>query len=364
MGRGRAGAAGEGNDNEKGVPVKAVVLHGAGDLRLEEQPAPACPEDGVVIAVSACGVCAADMKMAQQGHRALVLPRVLGHEVVGRILDCRAGGWRPGQRVAVAPGLGCGGCRWCSSGMAHRCADVGILGFTVDGGYRGMMALPVDGACAASLLPVPDAVTDTVAALTEPLACCINAQLRLDIGGGDTVLIAGGGPMGLLHSLLARERGAWKILVSDPSPLRRQLAARFPVDGVVDPSDPAWCDQLRHLTGGSGIDVLILAAAQAAPAGGLADTLNRGARISLFSGMARDAARGGIDWNRIHYNEWSLTGAYGCATRHCELALRFLDAHAAAVAPLITRRCTLADLPEILLAARPDAELKTIVEEN
>ena len=200
--------------------MKAAVLKAPGLLELDDLPDPLCPEGGALLEISACAVCGTDVKMSEQGHRDLVFPRVLGHEIVGRIVemdDLAEGDLAEGDLVQVWPGLACRKCQPCLRGADNRCPSIKIMGFNCDGGFAELLAMPrqsISGGV--NLLPI--GVDPALAALAEPLACCINGQEQAAVCKGDHVLIYGGGPIGALHALLAELHGAEKIIVVERLP--------------------------------------------------------------------------------------------------------------------------------------------------
>ncbi|HWQ19963.1 MAG TPA: alcohol dehydrogenase catalytic domain-containing protein, partial [Methanotrichaceae archaeon] len=188
--------------------MKAAVMSAPGVLELKDLPDLECPKGGAIIEVEACAICGTDVKMLQSGHRDLTYPRILGHEIVGRIVesDSPGMGFSDGDLVQVWPGIACGRCRPCQRGFDSQCRSMKILGFNFDGGFAEMMALPAES-ISRGLTLLDGGIDPALLALAEPLACCINAQELARVSQGDTVLIIGGGPTGCLHALLARLRG-------------------------------------------------------------------------------------------------------------------------------------------------------------
>jgi L-iditol 2-dehydrogenase len=308
----------------------------------------------VVVRVQACGVCRSDLKMAAEGHRALVYPRVPGHEAAGTVAASRSPAFKIGDRVTVAPGLRCGRCPHCRRGADQRCESRDIIGFSLDGGFAEYLAVPLQGEPRGALVPLPECLEFAGAALAEPLACCLNAQSRVSLGAGDRVLVVGAGILGLLHLVLARRSGAASIWVVEPRAGRRDLALALGADLAFDPS------ALRDLPRSSR-DVLIMAAGPVALAGPLAAGLARGGRICLFSGPGPGSA-GLPDAAAIHYQELLVSGSYGCAQGHIRRAVGLLAEGRVPIDRLVTGRIRLADLPAYLTAGPGPADLKTVVE--
>ena len=341
--------------------MQAAVLLRPGSLEIREVKQPSCPKDGVLIQIKACGVCAADVKMLSAGHPALVYPRILGHEIAGIVAQSRSSLFREGDRVQASPGLSCGVCRYCRSHADNRCPSVQILGFNRDGGFARYLALPLGaGPVRAVLHPLSSNMPFDHAVFAEPLACCINAQNKLDLSSKDTVLILGAGPLGQLHAALAAHQGAAQVLVADMDSRRRMLSESMGIP-VLDALNPLFFEQVRTITGGHGLDVLIFAAGV-----GLDDrflqVMAAGGRVSIFSGMGADHSNAVLDLNRIHYREIIIAGAYGCTARQNAQALEWIASNGAAVERLITRRVSLADVADGFYHVQEKIALKSVVE--
>ncbi len=200
--------------------MKAALLKSPGVMELEDLPTPECPPGGALLKIVACAVCGTDIKMLQQGHRDLAYPRILGHEMVGRIVEIdRACGLKEGDLCQVWPGIACGRCGPCLRDADNRCRNMLIMGFNFDGGFAECMALP-GLSLPGGVNLLPESFDPALAALAEPLACCINGQELTRVSEGDVVLIYGAGPIGALHALLAELKGAGKVIVAEKLPER------------------------------------------------------------------------------------------------------------------------------------------------
>jgi len=179
--------------------MKALVLRDRLKLELCERNDPEPDEGEAQVRVAYCSVCRTDAKMWRSGHRDLVMPRILGHEISG---------YRGSERVALWPGRACGNCSFCIEGRENLCSSMRILGFHHDGGFAEYLAVPVS-----SLLPVPATLSMELAALAEPLGCALHALDRAGVRAGERVVIYGGGTLGLFLALGAGDRGALAVLV-------------------------------------------------------------------------------------------------------------------------------------------------------
>jgi 2-desacetyl-2-hydroxyethyl bacteriochlorophyllide A dehydrogenase len=188
-----------------------VVWPGGDDVRVAERPRPVARDGWAVLDVAYAGVCGTDLHICA-GHHPRARPGlVLGHELVGRLAD--------GTPVVVDPLLPCGDCAQCARGAGHRCVRLRLIGIDVDGGMAEQVAVP-----RASLVPVPAGADLERVAFAEPLAVAVHAVERAAVEPGETVGVAGAGPVGLAVALTARLAGA-RVLVREPAPARRELAS-------------------------------------------------------------------------------------------------------------------------------------------
>jgi L-iditol 2-dehydrogenase len=317
--------------------VKALRLENIGVLELKESPVPQAGVDKTVLKVTHCAVCRTDAKMWRIGHRDLVLPRVLGHEICG-VSE------KLGQRVVVWPGQSCGQCDMCLKGSENLCRGMRIIGFHEDGGFAEYVRVPES-----SLVAVPDDLPGDVAALAEPVACAVNAVRQAEVAAGEDVLIYGAGPVGLLTAVAVRARGARPFL-KEINPLRLVQTETFRLkigartsekrayDVVVNaaPSTDTFTDGLSHLADGG--------------------------RFCLFSGLTDNRNVPASVINEIHYRQLRISGAYGCTRAQMESALKIISDFRHEVEWLIEARVTLAAVPSVLPKIADGLALKTIVE--
>ena len=198
--------------------MRAAVLHGIGDLRIEDRARPAVGESEVLLQVAVVGVCGSDLHFytdGRSGSAAVAGPTVLGHEFSGRIIAVGAGvpTSRIGERVAVEPGTPCGLCQPCTVDAYNHCERIRFVGAaTIDGAMQEYLAVP-----ARSAYPVPDHVSDAAAAMIEPFSVAVHAVGRAPTGRAEQVLVSGAGPIGHLVAQLAHRRGAASVWLVDPN---------------------------------------------------------------------------------------------------------------------------------------------------
>ena len=209
------------------MKMRAALLYGKDDLRLEEIPVPGVGPGEVLLKVKAAAICGTDIRMFRNGARGATPgnPLVLGHEVSGIVesVGPDVTGYRPGMAVAVAPNMGCGVCDQCVSGNTQMCDTYKAFGINIPGGFAPFMKIPREAVSQGNLAPIPDGGDFVSAALVEPLACVYNAFQRTAIVPGDTVLVIGAGPIGLMHAKVALMAGAARVFMNDLSAERLSL---------------------------------------------------------------------------------------------------------------------------------------------
>jgi L-iditol 2-dehydrogenase len=342
--------------------MKAAILKQPGKLEITEVRTPDCPPGGVLVEVKACGICSSDAKMVTSGHRALNYPRILGHEIAGIVSQSRNPQFKSGDRVQVAPGLRCGECSYCLKGMDNLCPNREILGFTQNGGFAQYIAIPIEYGIVGSLNVVPDTVSDSHATLAEPLACCINAQNKINITENDTVLIIGAGPLGLLHALVAKHKGVEHILISEPQTPRRKTALHGWAHTGIDPGTECITKKVMAATRNKGVDALIFACSQVSLNEVFMKLLAPAGRVSMFSGISSQLSPGRMDYNQIHYHEFFISGSYGCTVEQNHNALELISSEHGLTKQLITHRVAIDAIRQGIEYTASQKGLKAIVE--
>ncbi len=199
--------------------MRVARLHGAGDLRVADEPEPVAAAGEALVRVTAVGICGSDLHWYEEsaiGDAALTRPLCLGHEAAGVIET----GPRAGERVAIDPSVACGRCDTCRRGLPHLCPDVRFLGHSdTDGAMRERIAWPER-----LLVPIPDEIDDVTGAMLEPLGVAIHALRLAHLRPGDTVGVFGAGPIGRLLIRLALASGASTVVATDRLPHRVEAA--------------------------------------------------------------------------------------------------------------------------------------------
>jgi len=260
------------------------------------------PDKGAVLAdVICCAICRTDAKMWAQGHRDLVLPRVLGHEMV--VKDPK------GRRFAVWPGKSCGECRFCDTGRENLCEEMKITGFHTDGGFASRVVLPEE-----SLIPIPDSLDAHLACFAEPVGCVINAFEKVSLNKNDRILIYGAGTIGLITALFAQQQGLIPLIIEKDETKISHVAPFLQATGI------ACTKETPH----SEFSLVINACADViAFCQGIAK-IEKGGQVLFFSGVTKNEHVETNLLNLLHYKEVHLSGVYGMTRAHLKKAVVFI----------------------------------------
>lgn len=276
--------------------MRAVVKGAAGPgFEIREVPTPTASRRELLLRVLRAGVCGTDLHIYSwdrwsQGR--IQPPVTLGHEFVGEIVALGEGvtEFKPGERVSCESHIVCHHCVACRTGNGHVCDNTRILGVDVNGGFAEYVAVPAENAWR-----VPANVPIEVAAVMEPLGNAVHTAFSGPLSGCN-LAVTGCGPIGLFAIGVARAAGAARVIATDVSPYRLELARAMKADVVVDVSKESLVDRAREMTGGAGLDgVLEMSGHPAAVRDGLA-ALRNGGRLS-FLGLPKEPFD--LDWNRL-----------------------------------------------------------------
>ncbi len=320
--------------------MKAIVVKEIGSFEICSLAIPQPGPEEVLLKVEITGLCRTDLKIIEVGHRDLVMPRIPGEEVVGKIcaVGCDVQGYDEGQRVYVYPGTSCGQCPPCLAGAGNLCKSMQIMGFHRDGGFAEYVVAPVQ-----SLIPVPENLTPEQAVFAEPLSCCLNAIELSRLAEQETIAIWGGGPAGVLLSRAALARGATPTII-EPHTKRRQFSHGTSVVPV---------EEL--------FDVCIIAVGAMDAYEEALDHLKPRGRLVVFSGLPKDNYELSCDFNRLHYLEQTVVGAYGCSYRHGGEALDLLATGMVEVNDMISHRMPLWELQDALNLVSERISMKVLL---
>jgi L-iditol 2-dehydrogenase len=346
--------------------MQAAVYHGPNDIRVDEIPVPEISRDEILIKVLNANICGTDLRILHGGHR--MYPegtiRVPGHEVVGEIFEIGAAvkKYHPGDRVFIAPNMGVSDSRETISGNNNLDPNFKAIGINLDGAFAEYMRVPAEAIRQGNVVHVHQDQDPAVAALIEPLACVLRGQNAVNLRSGDTVVVMGAGPIGVLHMLLAKARGAVKVVMSEPVAYRRNQALALGADQVVDPLNEDLGEIVNKLSRGRGVDVIIVAAPSKPAQESALEIAATGGRINFFGGLPKEDPYIRFDSNAVHYKELIVTGTTACSTLDCLHAAELVTTSILDLKPLITSRYPLREAPAAFKAAADGTNLRVTLE--
>nr|WP_225877724.1 alcohol dehydrogenase catalytic domain-containing protein [Alkalibacter mobilis] len=316
-------------------------------------------KNDVIIKVSYCGVCGADMKSYRKGHRDLFYPRVLGHEITGEIEYVPAElkeDFKVGDRVQIFPGNYCNNCRYCDVGKENLCDSMEILGFHKDGGMQEF--IEIKGASAKKVLnKIPDGLSPDIATFAEPVACAINIQEKVSIKGAENILILGAGRLGMINYFLAEKSSHGSVVIADVySPRLSTAIYKKTLDLSQDDADSI----LNEITCGKGPDVVLICNSSPQSLVDAIRLCSKGGKIGYFSGLHKDEIDTKI-LNELHYKEIQLFGSYGCTFKGNSVALELLDSGMIPFEKLMAETYSLNDVEKAIFALEEKSVMSAII---
>ncbi|MCI8993093.1 MAG: alcohol dehydrogenase catalytic domain-containing protein [Eubacterium sp.] len=289
--------------------MKAIRLIGKEKIQLQDIPVPEISDNELLIKVKAASICGTDVRMYKNGYKNVSEnnPLTLGHEFAGDIVKTgkNVTAYQVGQKVSLAPNIGCGTCDLCVSGQTHLCENYDAFGVTMDGGFAEYVKIPENAVTQGNITVLDDEISYQEAALVEPLSCVYNGQKLLHAQPGADTLIIGMGPIGIMHIMVAKLFGAGKIIVNDLSKERMQKAKELFPDVILIEGDVE--KELKKVSP-KGTDVCIIAAPAPAAQAQCLSYMNMNGKILYFGGLPKEKETVSINTNLIHYKQLQIQG--------------------------------------------------------
>jgi len=330
--------------------MKAIQYHGPGEIKVEEIDVPEIASEELLVKVEVTLTCGTDLKMYRKGHRLARPPMTMGHEFAGIVADVgnRVTTFKEGMRVVAANSAPCNACFFCRRGKPNLCEHLeeDLIGFSASGAYAEYVRVPAK-IVRQNVHRIPDHVSFKEAALLEPLACVVHGNDLADIRLGDSVVIVGAGPIGLLHLQLAKHRGAGKVIVIDVSDARLESAHKLGAENTINPERENQIQKVTELTGGLGADVVIEAV-------GLPETwentirMTRKGGTALLFGGCPSGTSVSVDTGELHYGELTIRGAFHHTPSCVEKALSLISSSIIMTSEIITHEMPLKDVEKAL----------------
>jgi len=344
--------------------VKAAVLYGKEEIRLEDL-APRPLEKGEVrIRIEAALTCGTDLKVFKRGYHAkmIVPPAVFGHELAGVITEVNQASsedsgkpWRVGERVVAANSAPCGKCFFCSNGQENLCDDLLFL----NGAYAQSIVIPARLA-QKNLLRLKAQTEFKDAALTEPLACVVQGVEDIQLRAGQRVLVLGAGPIGLMFCALARHLGC-EVTVAGRRLARLAAARALGARQVIDIGTGRDLVARVRQAGGKPFDAVIEAVGKPETWEVSVQLVRKGGVVNFFGGCPTGSSVT-LDATLIHYSNLTLQASFHHTPRTVRRALELIETGVVRAADFVNGECALDELPDLFRSmAAGNQAVKTLV---
>jgi len=330
--------------------MKAVQYYRPGEIKVEEIDLPEIDSEELLVKVEVVLTCGTDLKMYRKGHGFAKPPMTMGHEFAGVIAEVgnRVINFKKGMRVVAANSAPCNACFFCRRGKPNLCEHIqeDMIGFSANGAYAEHVRIPAK-IVRQNAHQIPDHVSFKEAALLEPLACVVHGNDLADIRLGDSVVIIGAGPIGLLHLQLAKHRGAGNVVVIDVSDTRLETAHKLGAGNTINPSRENQMRKMMDLTGRLGADVVIEAAGFPETWENALSMTRKGGTAILFGGCPL-GTKVTVDTGKVHYDELTIRGAFHHTPLCVEKALGLISSSLIRTNEIITHEMPLNDAEKAL----------------
>ncbi len=346
--------------------MKAAFYCGIKDIRVEDVSIPEIDDNEILIKVKATAICGTDLRIYKFGH--FKIPegskRVLGHEIAGEIVEIgkNVSRFSVGMRIVVPPNVGCGVCEMCRQGYNQLCYTYEAFGISWDGGFQEYMKVPAQAIKMGNLLPIPDSLSYNEAALCEPFSCCYNSYKHLDTKPGESVVVVGSGPIGIMHAMINRLAGSTNVAIVDINKKRLEEASAFGVaDCYINSSEEDLEDAVRKMTDGKGADIVITANSVPELQQSALEIAGVHGRVNFFGGMPKGKEIVNLNTNLIHYKELTVLGTTGSNLEDVEKAIKIVSSDRVDVKGLVSRKFPIEQAAEAFEFALSGQGLKVLI---
>jgi L-iditol 2-dehydrogenase len=341
----------------------AAVYRGVNDVRVETVPVPEIGDGELLVKIDTCGICGTDLKKIATGSHSA--PRIFGHEMSGTVVRVGPGtdNFKVGDRVMVFHHIPCGDCYYCRFKVYAQCPvykKVGATaGFDPSGGGFAEYIRVMDWIVRKGVIKIPDHVSFEQASFIEPVNTCLKGIQSLRLQPGQTVLVMGQGPIGIILAVLAKRAGA-RVISSDLYSQRLTIATTFGIAEHVEASSNDVVSRTKEMTEGRGADAVVVAVGGNALIRPAMDAVRPGGRVMLFAQTVRSEAA--IDPAAICVDEKTLMGSYSASVDIQNETVDFVFNGEVDLSKLVSHRFALKDaVAAIQLAMNPQPDSMKIV---
>lgn len=346
--------------------MQAAVFLGENKIELQTREIPNVKPGSVLVRVESCAICGSDLRIIRHGNERVTPPRIIGHEIAGQIVEVGLGvtKFQQGDRVSVGADIPCGNCCYCNSGKANSCDTNLAIGYQFDGGFAQYVLLDPLVVSVGPLQKIPDYLDYDLAALSEPLACCINGYEVGLMQPGRSVVIFGAGPIGTMLSSLGHIFKASQVIVVDPNAGRLENVKNFGAQHVLNPNECDVVEKVFELTNGIGADLVFTACPIVETHEQAIAMVSKGGAVNLFGGLAKSSRAITFHSNHIHYRQAYITGSHGSTPAQHAQAVDLIATQKIDVSKLISHRFHLSQLPDAVAQAASGNSMKVMIKPN
>ena len=324
--------------------MKALLLSAYNELEIADLPEPAPGDEDVLIRVAACGICGSDVHGFDGTSGRRIPPIVMGHEASGIVAatGSRAGKFRPGDRVTFDSTVYCGRCDYCLAGEVNLCDFRQVIGVSCEdfrraGAFAEYVSVPER-----IVYRLPDEMSFSEAAMLEAVSVALHAVRVSDLKGGETALVIGAGMIGLLTLQAARAAGCSQVFISDVDSTRLKMAADLGADATLQLSGEALIAEVRRLTAGRGVDLVLEAVGRTETIASAIDCVRKGGTVTLIGNITPEVK---LPLQKVVSRQIRLQGTAASAGEYPQ-AIELISSGKIKVKPLITAVAPLEDGPQ------------------
>ncbi len=332
--------------------MKAVQVTAPGRLAYTEVAEPAGSAAGpeALVRVETVGICGTDVKILSGGIP-VTYPRVMGHEMVGEVIDGGSTGVATGQRVMIDPAISCGSCALCQEGRTNLCLHGGLLGRDADGVWAELVTAPAN-----RLLPVPRHLGEEAAAMAQVAGTCVHAQRAAPIFPGDTAVVIGLGVSGLIFTQLLRASGA-KVIGVTRSAFKRELATAFGAVATAAPGEAAAV--IADVTDGQGVDLAVEAVGTEGTVTLAIESARIGGEILVFGTVTGGGT--GLPYYQLYFKELTVRNPRAAIADDYARAIELAASGVLDLEPIVTDRVGMSDASRAFERVQSPDSLKVLM---